>query len=49
LLFSTRVGATAVDVVSDIAVLSSTDSTGTTTLRIGSTTIRLRPTPPKSP
>lgn len=48
-LFSTRVGTTAVDVVSDLPVISTTDSSGTTTLRVGSTTIRLRPTPPKSP
>jgi len=47
--FSTRVGTTAIDIESDVPVLSTTDSTGTTTLRIGSTTIRLRPTASKNP
>ncbi len=46
--FNTRVGTTAVDIESDVPVIATTDSSGTTTLRIGSTTIRLRPTPPKS-
>jgi membrane-associated protease RseP (regulator of RpoE activity) len=47
--FSGRVGATAVDVVSDVPVLSTTDSSGVMTLRVGSTTIRLRPTASKAP
>jgi len=47
--FTTRVGTTTVDVESDVPVISTTDSSGTTTLRIGSTTIRLRPTAPRSP
>lgn len=41
--FSARVGTTAIDIDSDAPVISTTDSSGTTTLRIGSTTIRLRP------
>jgi len=47
--FSARVGTTAIDIDSDVPVISTTDSGGTTTLRIGSTTIRLRPTTAKSP
>lgn len=47
--FTTRVGNTAVDVTSDVPVVASTDSAGTT-LRIGSTTVRLKPTSaPKAP
>lgn len=41
--FSTRVGTTTIDIDSDVPVISTTDSSGTTTLRIGPTTIRLRP------
>ena len=41
--FSTRVGTTAIDIDSDVPVISTTDSSGATTLRVGSTTIRLRP------
>jgi hypothetical protein len=41
--FSARFGTTAIDIDSDVPVISTTDSSGTTTLRIGSTTIRLRP------
>jgi membrane-associated protease RseP (regulator of RpoE activity) len=47
--FSARVGTTAIEIDSDVPVISATDSSGTTTLRIGATTIRLRPTAPKSP
>jgi membrane-associated protease RseP (regulator of RpoE activity) len=47
--FSTRVGTTAIDIESDVPVISTTDSSGNTTLRIGSTTIRLRPAGPKTP
>jgi len=46
--FNTRVGTTAIEIESDVPVISTTDSSGTTTLRIGATTIRLRPTA-KSP
>jgi len=47
--FSTRVGTTAIEIDSDVPVLSTTDSSGTTTLRIGATTIRLRPSASKTP
>ena len=47
--FNARVGTTVIDIDSDVPVISATDSSGTTTLRIGATTIRLRPTAPKSP
>ena len=47
--FTTRVGTTAIDIDSDVPVISTTDSSGATTLRIGATTIRLRPTAPKGP
>jgi membrane-associated protease RseP (regulator of RpoE activity) len=46
--FSTRVGTTAVDVESEVPVVSSTDSSGATVLHVGSTTIRLR-APTKAP
>jgi len=48
-LFNTRVGTTTVEIESDVPVISTKDSSGMTTLRIGSTTIRLRPNGSKAP
>jgi len=47
--FSTQVGGTAVEITSDVPVVSSTEANGTTTLRVGNTVIRLKPQPQKTP